>query len=258
MAQQHDSQTQPLPAPEVSPQGASTGQMVATVLLLLHLFCLAIGVISNAGPFSPIRQALRNVPFVLDYLQLLSMDRGYDYPLTLGGPDEGSYQLLLTTQGEGADSVILKLPDAQTKPRIRHQRYENLALQIVDLVAVNEGDPHHQTLLPAGIGDCLLRELNLSADTYQLKVQQQAAQRLESLNLGLAPETPSTIVGMDLLVNSAGELQLALQEKENLTASVRRGRRQGQIQHEESPPGGVIQPNTTTPPTAPPINKPDL
>lgn len=258
MAQQHDPQAQPLPTPEASPQGASTGQTVATVLLLLHLFCLAIGVISNAGPLSPIRQALRNVPFTLDYLQLLNMDRGYDYPLTLGGPDEGSYQLLLTTQGEGADSVILKLPDAQTKPRIRHQRYENLALQIVDLVAVNEGDPHHQTLLPAGIGDCLLRELNLSADTYQLKVQQQAAQRLESLNLGLAPETPSTIVGMDLLVNSAGELQLALQEKKNLTASVRRGRRQGQIQHEESPPGGVIQPNTTTPPTAPPINKLDL
>jgi hypothetical protein len=44
------------------------------------------------------------------------MDRGYDYPLTLGNPNEGSYQLLLTTQGEGADSVILKLPDANTKP----------------------------------------------------------------------------------------------------------------------------------------------
>ena len=256
MAQQHNPQAQPLPTPEASPQGTSTGQTVVTVLLLLHLFCLAIGVISNAGPLSPIRQALRNVPFVLDYLQLLSMDRGYDYPLTLGNPNEGSYQLLLTTQSEGPNSVILQLPDAKIKPRLRYQYYENLALQIVDLVAVNESDPHHQTLLPAGIGKRLLHELNLSAGTYQLKVQQQAVQLLESITLGLAPETPSTIVAIDLLVSSSGELQLALQENENLTAMVRQGHRQGQMQHEENPPAGDIESNTNTP-TAPPITKPD-
>ncbi|MEO2049983.1 MAG: hypothetical protein ABGX16_25790 [Pirellulales bacterium] len=230
MAQQHDPQTQPSPVPEETPQGVSTGQTVATVLLLLHLFCLAIGVVSNVGSLSPIRQALRNVPFVPKYLQFLNMDRGYDYPLTLGAPDEGSYQLQLTTQANGADSTIIRLPDSPTISRIRRHRYEYLALRIADLVAVYEGDPHHQTLLPAEIGNYLLRELSLPAGSYQLKVQHQASQRLEDLTMGLAPEAPSTIVGINLMVSSTGELQLALQEKENLTATVRGEGQQQPIQ----------------------------
>jgi len=217
-----DPQPRSSPAPVASPQAVSTGQIVATVLLLLHLFCLTIGVVSNVGLLSPFRQALRKVPLVPTYLQLLNMDRGYDYPLTSGAPDEGSYQLQLTTQANGSDSTILSLPDPLTTSRIRRQRYENLARRIADFVVVYEGDPHHQTLLPAGIGNYLLRELNLPAGAYQLKIQQQAAQRLEDLSLGLAPETLTTIVETNLLVGSTGELQLALQEKENLTASVRR------------------------------------
>jgi len=247
MAQQHDSPTQPLPllSPKTTlptaPRATSTGQTVATVILLLHLFCLFIGVISNVGLLSPIRQALRNVPLVPDYLQLLSMDRGYDYPLTLGAPEEGSYQLQLTSQAKESDSMIIQLPDTTTAPRIRRQRYENLAMRMADLVTVYEGDPHHQTLLSEGIGSRLLRELNLPAGTYQLHVQRQTAQRLEGVTLGLAPEAPSMLVGINLLVDLTGELQLALQEKENLTATVRQAPRQGAIQQEKNQSNSAIQ-----------------
>ncbi len=196
----------------------STGLTVATVLLLLHLFCLAIGVASNVGPHSPFRMALRKVPLVTRYLQLLGMDQGYDIPLVQAPPEEGVYQLLLTGP---PDSVVLRLPDASIQPRIRRGRYENLALEIADLAMLYEGDPHHQTLLAEGVGKCLLNEFGLPAGTYGLQVQRQSPQRLEDVLQGLARGAPSTVVGMSLLESQTGELQIALHEQANLTAMVR-------------------------------------
>ena len=151
----------------------STGQTVATVLLLIHLFCLMIGVISNAGPLSPFRMALGNVPLVPNYLQLLDMDRGYDFPLTHGPPEEGAYQFQLTAQATQPGSIAIRLPDISLMPRIRRGRYEKLALAMSDLASLYEGDPHHQTLLAVDVGKCLVDKFDLQVGNYDLQVQRQ-------------------------------------------------------------------------------------
>jgi hypothetical protein len=199
--------------------------------------------------------ALRNVPLVTNYLQLLGMDRGYDFPLTLGLPEEGAYQLQLTTHDTKIDSVLLRLPDTPIKPRLRRQRYEKLAMGIAYMATLYEGDPHHQTLLAAGVGKRLLSELNQTAGTFELRVQRQSPQQLESILLGLAREEPSTVIGMSLMVSPAGKFQVALQEKENLTATVRQEGQHGEIgggSHSKK----AVEPHPTKPPsTKSPITK---
>lgn len=234
----------------------STGQTVATVLLLIHLLSLMIGVVSNAGPLSPFRMALRKVPLVPQYLQLLDMDRGYDFPLTLGPPEEGAYQLQLTTQSAQPGSIAIRLPDISLVPRIRRGRYEKLALGMADLAAIYEGDPHHQTLLAVGVGKCLLDKFDLPAGNYDLQVQRQTPQRLEDILLGLTRETPATVVGMSLLGSQTGELQVALHEQENLTATVRLKNQQGGNRQAGSHSRKTTEQNTTSPTTKPPITKP--
>ena len=199
----------------------STAQTVVTVLLLIHLFCLMIGVVSNAGPLSPFRLALRKVPLVPQYLQLLDMDRGYDFPLTPGPPEEGAYQFQLTAPAAQPGAPAIRLPDISLTPRIRRGRYEKLAMAIADLATLYEGDPHHQTLLAGDIGKCLVDKFDLPVGKYDLQVQRLAPQRLEGILLGLAREKPATVVGMSLLHSQAGALQVALHEQENLTATIR-------------------------------------
>jgi|GEM_PF-4757597 len=178
-------------------------------------------------------------------------------------PEAGAYQLLLTTRAAGSESVILRLPEDSMEPRIRRQRYQKLARGIADLAALYESDPHHQTLLAVGIGKRLLSECRLPVGNYQLSVQRLAPRRLENIQLGLAREAATKVVGMNLLVHSADEFQVALQEKENLTAMVRpEGQqvesRSGESQSEEHRPAESPTAQPDAPSGIPLIPKPPV
>ena len=209
------------PLPASSPPGWQTA---CSVLILLHLFCLAIGVLTNSRPSSAIRNALENVPLVADYLRLIHFDQAYDYPLTQGRPDDGSHRLQLELAGSPDGPQLL--PDDSMWPAVRRQRYENLAFQIADMAVLFENDPHLQTLLLTSIAKWLLIEADAPAGMHTLRCLQRAPRSLEETNSkdiseGNNPaEVYGTVVETRLLWDGEGNLLVALTEKENLTASV--------------------------------------
>ena len=73
-----------------------TCPLPATVLIILHLFCLLIGVAINiGGGKSLVGQSLRNVPFARQYLRGLMMDLAYDFHLAGADEDDGVHRLEL-------------------------------------------------------------------------------------------------------------------------------------------------------------------
>ncbi len=200
-------------------------QTAASILLLLHLFCLAIGLMTNLRPPSAIRKALGNVPLVADYLRFIHFDQAYDYPLTQGRPADGSHRLQLVLAGS-SDGAQIILPDEGMWPAIRRQRYENLAFQIADLAVMFENDPHLQTLLVTGIAKWLLIQEDASSGMHTLRCMQRIPQTLEDASTTYFSgqsnpvETYETIVETRLLWDGQSELLVSLTEKENLTASV--------------------------------------
>ena len=192
-------------------------QKSISVLILLHLLALTIGVVSNAGSESPLRWSLRNVPLATRYLQLLNMDQAYDDPLTHGFPEDGIHHLQFVLDRNKTEVL---LPDESTWPRIRRRRYEKLAFQIDELATAFEGDPHSQTLLAVGVARRLLRELDAPPGTHTLRCLRRSPVPLEVDNPDDYFTEPEIVVETRLLWNVQGELQIALQEKENVTARV--------------------------------------
>ncbi len=208
------------------------GRKSISGLILLHLIALVIGVVSNAGYESPLRTSLRSVPLVTDYLQLLNMDQAYDDALTYGAPEDGVHQLQFAldristeevpAEGESSESSKseILLPDESTWPRIRRRRYENLAFQIDELAVAFEGDPHSQTLLAVGVARRLLREIDAPPGTHTLRCLRWSPVPLEIDNPDDFSMEAEVVVETRLLSGANGELRIALQEEENLTAGV--------------------------------------
>lgn len=211
---------------EPPPASSSPGwQTACSVLILLHLFCLVIAILTNARPSSSIRDALGNVPLAADYLRLVHIDQAYDFPLTQGRPSDGPHRLELELAGS-ADGPHMLFPDDSMWPTLRRQRYENLAFQIADLVLLFENDPHLQTLLVTGIAQWLLVQEDVPAGTHTLRCLQRAPHSMEEFRtMGLSNtdnsgEMIETVVETRLLWDGEGKLLVALAEKGNLTAPV--------------------------------------
>jgi hypothetical protein len=157
-------------------------QSVATALLLVHFFCLAVGLAVNvAGGRSIIGQSLRNVPIARQYLQLLFMDRSFDSPLAGAGPDDGVHrlQLLRGDAPPGADSgVIAELPDDAIASRIRRQRYQYLAGHVAYFDDLFDENSDLRTLLPLAIAERWTKAEALEPGNYVLRCLRLPSRRL--------------------------------------------------------------------------------
>ncbi|RIK83390.1 MAG: hypothetical protein DCC67_06005 [Planctomycetota bacterium] len=160
------------PAPPPAPP-APRWQSIATVLIILHLFCLAVAIVVNAGGGkSLVGRQLRLVPFARGYTQLLMMDFGYDFALGGAGPDDGIHRLRLLKSGVDADAdgaVLGELPGESPMLRIRRQRYQHLAYHAAffdDMFAENND---LRTQLPLAIAERWTRGLALPPGLYTLQ-----------------------------------------------------------------------------------------
>src|SRR5690606_26018600 len=147
-------------------------QSIATVLIILHLFCLLIGVAINiGGGKSLVGQSLRNVPVARQNLRGLMMDPAYDFHLAGADEDDVVRRLQLVkvdAKPGDPDAVLAELPDDVAQLRIRRQRYQQLAYHVAffdDLFAENND---LRTKLPLQVAERWIRAEGLPLDSYQL------------------------------------------------------------------------------------------
>jgi hypothetical protein len=157
-------------------------QSVATALLLVHFFCLAVGLAVNVGGGrSIVGQSLRNVPIARQYLQLLFMDLGYDFPLAGAGPDDGVHRLQLLrgdVPPSAENAVIAELPASSIASRIRRQRYQYLVRHVAYFDDLFDENSDLRTLLPLAIAERWTKAEALEPGNYVLRCQRVPSRRL--------------------------------------------------------------------------------
>lgn len=163
------------PTIDLAPRAASpTVRTVASFLLFLHLFALAVAIGANTGTPSPLQQALRlRVPGVRMYTQLLGLDTSYMVNLTYGEADDTDHAIVAELGAPGQASTVT-LPADDLQPAIRRQRYLRLARQ----VAMLADDQSLSATLPQSIAVHLLNEAG--ADTAVIRCRRHFTQIMAS------------------------------------------------------------------------------
>jgi hypothetical protein len=119
-------------------------------LLFLHLFALAVAVISNWNP-SPLASRLRAVPLLKPYLEYLAMDQSYIplYSLTFGMEQDTDNTVEVDlTLADGSQRQFV-LPDSGIGPRQRWRRDLRFAETTADLTGENYRNV--ESILPQAI-----------------------------------------------------------------------------------------------------------
>lgn len=165
--------------PKTAPAATPRWQSIATVLLILHLFCLAIGIaVSAGGGSSIVGQSLRGIPLTRPYLQLLMMDMAYDFRLAGVEENDGVHRLQLHRGGAVAEAApVGTLPDDATTG-IRRRRYEHLAYFISFFDDLFKENSDLRTQLPLAVAQRWVRQLDLPNDPYVLKCFRVPSKRL--------------------------------------------------------------------------------
>jgi hypothetical protein len=157
-------------------------QSIATVLLMLHFFCLGVGVAVNmGGGKSLLGQSLRNVPFAREYLQLLLMDTSYDFRLAGAEADDGVHRLELREMGPSPSEpgpVVAALPSDEPMLRIRRQRYQQLAYFVAFFDDLFEENSDLRTMLPLTIVNRWAKAAGLPEGSYVFRCLQLPSKRL--------------------------------------------------------------------------------
>ena len=154
----------------------------ATVAIVLHLFCLALTIVSNAGGgVSRVGYALRKIPLAPRYLKLLGMDVGYDFDLAGTEPQHAAHRLEL--REPGAAEPLAVLPPADMGPGPRRQRYQRLAYHVAEFDKAFAENSDLRTMIPLAITERWTWELELPQESLVLSCPRQGAPRW-----GAAPE----------------------------------------------------------------------
>ncbi len=161
---------------------------------MLHLFCLGLGLAVNAGGGkSLLAPALYRIPLARTYLKLLWMDVGYDFYVASPLPEDGDHRLELTAAA-GASAVAVEklpaeLPPPGMQPRIRRQRYQQLAYHVAFLDELYAENSDVRTELPLAIAERWLRELGAPHESYVLTCRRDPPARLPKA-IERAPSRP--------------------------------------------------------------------
>ena len=168
------------PAPAAAPPAWQT---LATVLIIVHLFFLAVGLATNvAGGKSLLAPALYRIPLAQRYLKLLWMNVGYDFYLASPLPEDGTTRLQLSAHTSApeaeVDGLPAEIPAAHVWPRIRRQRYQQLVYHVAFLDELYAENSDVRTTLPLAIAETWLRELDAPHEPYVLTCVREPVKRL--------------------------------------------------------------------------------
>jgi hypothetical protein len=176
----------PSPKPPVAtPSSAAPAwQTIATVLIIVHLFALGVGLATNvAGGKSLLSPALYRIPLVQGYIRFLWMNVGYDFHIASPLPEDGSHRLELvsatpTSTAPELPDVLGEIPAADIQPRIRRQRYQQLAYHVAFLDELFAENADIRTALPLAIAQRWLRDLDAPHEPYVLRCLREPSGRL--------------------------------------------------------------------------------
>jgi hypothetical protein len=153
------------------------------VLIILHLFCLGIGLATNvAGGKSLLAPALFRIPGVQDYLRLLWMNFGYDFDLSSPLPEDGTHVLQVSVGADAVEPELsnlpAELPSADIQPNIRWRRYQLLAYHVAFFDELYAEIADTRTALPLAIAGRWLRDLGAPPQPYVLTCRREPSVRL--------------------------------------------------------------------------------
>lgn len=157
-----------------------------TLLLMWHLFAVAVALGSNFGTESPLRSALRRAPLVEPYLQLLDMDIAYDVRWTDGSETDQDHALIVeSAEKSDGQPVVVQFPADDLQPGQRRRRLQMLAYHLAEQ-AQQENDALVSEI-PQAVGAKVLADLGVKqvklrcrAHDVQTPVDASAADRARS------------------------------------------------------------------------------
>lgn len=133
-----------------SPPG-EVARGVISLLLVIHLFMLGVGILSNRVP-SQLESDLRTVP--RPYLQLLCMDLSYSFHLMHLTPEDTDHFFGVNLKLKDGAEKAIDIPSRGLWPPIRFRRYERLA----GTAAALDGNNALEALIPQAVATRLVHE----------------------------------------------------------------------------------------------------
>jgi hypothetical protein len=198
---------------------SDNARTVCSFLLFVHLFALAVAVLSNASlipePGEPpdLKRQLRQVPVIVPYLQLLDMDYSYmggdryhgaDFHLTHDHEWDLEYRIELSlTLADGSVQEIV-IPNETLQPRLRRLRYQMLATRMARLQGYDGPDAQ----LPLAVATHYVRRLGATGGTLRCVAElQRTMTDLNQFNPASGTPLPAleSRVALDFLVLVQGE-----------------------------------------------------
>jgi hypothetical protein len=198
------------------PPGLRTALSLA---LFIHLCGLAIAVLSNAGPVSPLRARLGMVPIVRQYYQLLHLFLGYNYQLTDAATLDGDLWIEVETDWSGTtrpEAKMLRLAAAGPDAGLTKHQYRGLLDGTGSRIAeLSGGDTESiEGLLPKAIAAKLLAEAGINSGKHRVRLRTRQLLSMDdvrspdrSLRDPLAPSRLLTLYEADVTF-AGGELVL--------------------------------------------------
>jgi hypothetical protein len=141
------------PAPEPNERQVPPDWLRATVsfLIFVHLFALAVAIISNWNPSTLATRLRQNVPLIKPYLQFLAMDQAYLplYGLTFAMPEDTDVAVEVELNLPDGSQQLITLPSSDQWPRQRWRHDARLAETTGDLTG--EAFRNIESILPQAI-----------------------------------------------------------------------------------------------------------
>lgn len=165
-------------ASTVRQTAAPAWQTPVTIALIVHLFLVAVAVISNVGgQASPVGRALRRIPGAVPYLQRTGLDLAYEFALASGAPADAPHTLELAALAAGGETLAT-LPDVSANG-LRAQRYRQLAGYAADFDVAFAENPDLRSELAMAIAARWLQDMGWTRTSYELRCLPLTAQRLD-------------------------------------------------------------------------------
>ena len=123
-------------SPEMTETVETKSHPIASLLLVVHCFCVAVVLSSN---FSPSELQVQLVDRIGPYTKLLNFDPNFTpYHLTSGLPDEGEHYLEVVDASD-SNRVVTRLPGSGWRGTPSYHRFQTLA-DVVSFHATRELD----------------------------------------------------------------------------------------------------------------------
>lgn len=230
----HDSSLDAQSVPEALRWPSQGVRTFASLLIFIHLFAVAIAMTSRAttvdtefGPAgSELFSRIRDVPLMMDYLQLLEMDESYNYAWTQGGPMDAasSIEVELELDDPNSEPLVTSIPGGHFWPPLRAQRHRSLALTAAALV----GNENLENILPQALAERFVTEHGANSGTIRI-IRHYPQSPLEASSLDETVSDPfsdryyETVYEARVLVNN-GNVSLLKSESPGTAAPAAGGR----------------------------------